>query len=296
MTPAERGYLLLCCDLADSSVFPLTPSQLRHLRQRMRQVQLPAQPDRELKAADITALGVDRDIALRMERLLNREPELNNYLRFAQEYQIKAITCASPGYPRQLLERLGDYAPPVLFCRGDTALLEQRCVALVGSRWIAPANKAFAAHIGALAAREGYTLVSGNAIGADQAGQEACLAGGGSVISFLPDRLLEHQPAGRQLLVSVNSFHAGFSRQRALQRNTLIHSMAEKVFVAQSAFGHGGTWSGTTENLRRGLSEVYVYNDHSPAAQALIDQGATPVPANLPHLGAQQPDQMGLFL
>lgn len=295
MTAAERGYLLLCCDLGDSTAAPLTLPQLRRLRRRMEQARKPDLPDRELTAADMTALGFDRGTAQRIEQLMNREPQLDDYLRLAREYQITAVTCVSPGYPRRLLERLGDCAPPVLFCRGDAALLGLPCVALVGSRRIAPANRDFAARIGILAAQEGYALVSGNAAGADRAGQDACLAAGGSVISYLPDSLLEHRPARRQLLVSADSFHAGFSTPRALQRNTLIHTMAEKVFIAQCSPGNGGTWAGAMENLRRGLSEVYVCNDHSPAARMLIAQGATPVPAGISSLRAQQPNQMGFL-
>lgn len=295
MTAAERGYLLLCCDLADSDAKPLTLPQLRHLRQRMQTAKMPGHPERDLTAEDMIVLGYDRGSAQRIADLLEREEKLDQYLRLARQHQVDVITCISPHYPQQLLDRLGNDAPAVLFCRGQLSLLGQPCLALVGSRQIAPANKAFAQHIGTLTAQEDYVLVSGNAVGADQAAQTACLAAGGSVISFLPDNLLQHQPAKGQLLVSANSFHAPFSIPRALQRNTLIHAMAEKVFVAQCDCGHGGTWAGATENLRRGLSEVYVYHDNSPASQALQAQGATPVPAEVGDLHTLKPTQMRMF-
>lgn len=45
--------------------------------------------------------------------------------------------------------------------------------------------------------------------------------------------------------------------------------------VAQTSPGFGGTWNGTEENLRRGWSPVFFFDDGSPGAQALIERGAT---------------------
>ena len=120
-------------------------------------------------------------------------------------------------------------------------------------------------------------MVSGNAVGADQTAQQACVRAGGSVICFLADELQRHapQPGSRVLMVSEDGFDLPFSTARAYRRNRLIHSMAEKSFVAQCALGSGGTWQGTTENLRRGWSDVFVCDDGSEAARALSARGAT---------------------
>lgn len=295
MTGAERGYLMLCCDLAEPDAKPLTLPQLRKLRQRMQQAKAPIEPDRDLMARDLVALGYNWEQAERIEALLSREKKLDEYLRLAEEYKVKIFTCATPGYPHQLLKQLGDDAPAVLFCRGDTSLLARRCVGLVGSRQISQHNRYFAEKIGMMVAQEGFVLVSGNAVGADQAAQDSCFATGGSVISFLPDDLIYHRPQRRQLLVAADSFHAQFTAARALQRNTLIHAMAEKIFVAQCDLGHGGTWAGTTENLRRKLSEVYLYNDHSPAMYELESRGAVLLASNFGSLYTLRPTQMCMF-
>ena len=82
-----------------------------------------------------------------------------------------------------------------------------------------------------------------------------------------------------------------FSAQRALSRNHLIQAMGEKTLVAQCRTGAGGTWDGTTENLRRGWSPVFVSDDGSEGAQALIARGAVPV-RTLSGLDDLQPAQL----
>lgn len=64
-----------------------------------------------------------------------------------------------------------------------------------------------------------------------------------------------------------------------------------KTLVAQCRAGAGGTWDGTTENLRHGWSPVFVSDDGSEGAQALIARGAVPV-RTLSGLDDLQPAQL----
>ena len=93
------------------------------------------------------------------------------------------------------------------------------------------------------------------------------------------------------LYAAEGGFELGFSAQRALSRNRLIHAMGEKTLVAQCRAGAGGTWDGTTENLRRGWSPVFVSDDGSEGTQALIARGAVPV-RTLSGLDDLQPAQL----
>ena len=92
-----------------------------------------------------------------------------------------------------------------------------------------------------MAAREGFTLVSGGASGADTAAQEACLAAGGTVICFVPDELSRYAPRKNLLYCSADGYDLSFSASRALRRNHFIHALGEKVFVAQCPGTSGGT-------------------------------------------------------
>ena len=54
-------------------------------------------------------------------------------------------------------------------------------------------------------------------------------------------------------------------------------ALGEKVLVAQASYQHGGTWDGTVKNLRFHWSDVFCFDDGSPAAQLLCQMGANPV-------------------
>ena len=237
MRPAEEGLLLLCCALGTQDV-PLTPAQYRTLARRVRQTCQAG--DGEVTPAYLRALGYPEAAAVQITALLDRTDTLHRYLEAAAAQGITALTRLSDGFPARL-RRMGETeCPPALFCRGDTALLGTRCVALVGSD-----NRRFAVQAGKLAAAEGFTLVSGGAAGADTAAQEACLAAGGRVICFVPDSLLDHPARQNVLYCSAGGYELPFSTPRALARNCLIHAMGEKTLVAQCAEGTGGTWSGS---------------------------------------------------
>ena len=272
MNARERGWLLLCGELGTRQR-PLTISQAKQLRHRVRMTMPPEQPDRELTTEYLQGLGYGAETAQRIHSLLNREAELDACLDAAGRYQIEPMTPASPDYPSALRERLGSDMPPVLFLRGERSLLQKPAVSLTGSRQLLEPGRAFAEKVGRLAAREGYVLISGNAPGADSVAQTACLEAGGSVISVLSDSLAEHTPASNQLLLCEDGWHLPFSSERALHRNRLIYALAGLRLVAQTSAGCGGTWRGASEALRRGMP-VFVCDDGSDGAKALAAQGA----------------------
>lgn len=292
MTAAERGLLLLCCPLGEADAQVLTMAQFRTLSIRAHaQTSRPGDPLRELTARDVQALGYGADAAARIAGLLARERRLEEYLTAMHRRGYDAVTRISPAYPPAISEKMGMSAPPVLFTLGDQALLQRRCVALVGSRALQAPGRRFAEAVGRLAAEEGYVLASGGANGADSAAQAACLAAGGCVIVFTAARLLDCAAHARVLYVSEGGCELPFSTPRAMSRNHLIHAMGEKTLVAQCACGAGGTWHGTLDNLRAGWSPVFVNDDGSDGAQALCARGAQPV-RELKTLAELQPEQL----
>ena len=95
------------------------------------------------------------------------------------------------------------------------------------------------------------------------------------------------------LYAAEGGFELGFSAQRALSRNRLIHAMGEKTLVAQTSCGKGGTWSGSLDNLQHEYSPLFVFDDGSDGAAALCTRGATPV-RELTSLQELTPAQMQL--
>ena len=185
MTGAERGFLLLCCQLGDPERQPLSPAQLRKLARRIRDAEAPP-VDRELEVRDLRALGYGEADARRIMSLLSEEALLDRYLSRAAKFGCVPLTRLTPGYPRRILDALGDDTPGCIWARGDLSLLQRPGVALVGSRDLRPQNQAFARQTGAQSASQGLTLISGNTRGADRTAQNAALAAGGGVIASWP--------------------------------------------------------------------------------------------------------------
>lgn len=276
MTGAERGFLLLGSQLGNPERKPLSTAQLRTLATRVRSAQHSAE-ERELQIQDLAALGYGAEDARRILALLSEEDALEHYLRKSRKVGCVPLTWVSDGYPAVLQARLGAESSAVLWAKGDLSILCGPKVALVGSRDIAAKNKAFAAEVGRQAALQGYTLVSGNARGADRTAQRACLQHGGKVISIVADELDKQPEQERVLYISEEDFDASFSSQRAHSRNRVIHALADKVFVAQSGLAEGGTWAGTVKNLRCGWSPVFCFRDGSEAAKQLEQLGAVSI-------------------
>lgn len=276
MTAPEQGFLLLTGFLGNPHRNPLTTAQLRNLAKRSRTMKKPTD-DRQMTEADLVHVGYSYEDAARILALLSERELLEVYLRRGKQCGCVPITRISAGYPARLWEQLGDDCPGCLWGKGDLKLLGAPCVSLVGSRELHRENLLFAEAVGREAAVQGYVLVSGNARGADTAAQEACLAEGGSVISVVADSLERLQLREQVLYLSEDGFDLPFSSGRALSRNRIIHCLSQCVLVAQSDLGHGGTWSGTRQNLRCGWSNVCCFSDGSPAATHLVQMGAVPV-------------------
>lgn len=273
MRPQEQGYLLLCCALGQKQADPLSLRELRLLRRRVKAMQKPEQ-DRPLAIQDLACLGYSEQEAQRILLLLQREEVLQHYLQKLTARGIVPITCVSELYPHRLLDKLGEDAPAVLFALGDVSALQKKAIGLVGSRNLRSENATFAAEVGIAAANAGYALVSGNAPGADKTAQTAALVSGGSVICFIADRLTDRQSEEGIVYLSEEREDAPFSTFRALRRNHFIHALAERVYVAQCSAGSGGTWAGTSYNLNRGYSPVFVFADGSEGQKRLCDLGA----------------------
>lgn len=290
MTGAEYGFLLLTSKLGNPDRKPLTAAQLRELFLRSEQLQR-VEEFRNVTVADLVSIGYGPQVAAHIVKLLGEELLLQHYLQKAKRAGCVPITRATECYPVALRNRLGLDSPGVLWAKGDLALLNTPAIALVGSRNLRSANREFAKEVGCQAAKQGLTLVSGNARGADKTAQEACLEAGGKVISVVADSLEEHRGKENTLYISEDVFDGEFSAQRALSRNRVIHCLGIKTFVAQSNLEKGGTWDGTAKNLQKGWSSVFCFDDGSNAATELHHLGAKLIGlSHLADIAQLQPD------
>ena len=273
MTGAERGFLLLTSHLGNPERPVLTTAQFRMLTDRVVHGETPRE-ERELTVSDLIQFGYGRDMAARIVRLLSEEDLLHHYLHRGHRLDCIPVTRVTEAYPLILRQRLGLDSPGTLWGKGNLSLLNTPAISLVGSGELCPENHRFAEAVGRYAAKQGLTLVSGNARGADRAAQEACLAAGGKVISIVADELWKHPAREAVLYLSEEDYDSPFTAQRALSRNRCIHSLGRMVFVAQSDLQKGGTWDGTAKNLHFGWSPVACFRDGSEASLELEQLGA----------------------
>ena len=274
MRGPEQGFLLLTSQLGDPDRKPLTVPQFRELAKRALGAEREVS-SRDLAVEDLITLGYDSVMAQRIFGLLSGANQLREYLRRAADCDCCPITRLSESYPLPVRKRLGLDSPGVLWAKGEITLLNSPTVAVVGSRELKGENRKFAREAGRQIAKQGYMLVSGNAKGADREAQEACLEAGGKVISVVADSLQSKPLTKNTLYLSLDDFDKEFSSQRALQRNSVIHSMAALTLVAQCSLGKGGTWDGTLRNLKNGWNPVCCFNDGSDASAELQNRGVT---------------------
>lgn len=295
MTPREKGFLLLTGRLGNPERRPLTVAQFRDLAHRAALMEI-SDGNRDIRPEDLTAIGYQKNAAQQIIALLQETQLLENYLRKGKKSGCFPITRVSEGYPLQVRRALGLEAPGVLWTKGDIALLRTPMIALVGSRELQEQNEAFAREVGRQAAMQGYTLVSGNARGADRLAQESCLAAGGNVISVVADELESHTLSNNVLYLSEDDYDVPFSPLRALKRNRIIHALGARTFVAGCRYEKGGTWEGTKTNLRKGYSPVFCFDDGSKGSVALQQLGAKLISlGQLSNIALLQPDTISFM-
>lgn len=281
---------MLTSHLGDPARKPLSVAQLRILAKRAGLMEKPQQ-DRELTCNDLMNLGYDRNTSRYIAELLSEEFRLDKYLQRGKKSGCVPITRIGDRYPLRVRKMLGLDAPGCLWAKGNLELLKTPVISLVGSRELAEPNRLFAEIAGREAARQGITLVSGNARGADRAAQEACLQVGGSVICVVADELEKCPQREDVLYLSEDGFDLPFTATRALSRNRVIHAFGLLTLVAQSSLGVGGTWDGTVRNLQNSWSPVFCYDDGTAACRELEQLGAKPIAlGELADLSALQPD------
>lgn len=195
------------------------------------------------------------------------------------------LTVADDAYPRRLFD-LHD-PPPLLYIRGDPALLARPAVAIVGARNATGQGKRDAQAFGRELSESGLTVVSGLALGIDAAAHAGGLLGCGGTVAvtgtgadrvYPPDNLaLAREVAERGAVVTefplgMQGMPANFPR-----RNRIIAALAHGVLVVEAAARSGSL---ITARLAAELGrEVFAVpgSIHAPLSQGchlLIRQGA----------------------
>lgn len=168
-------------------------------------------------------------------------------LEWAAEPNNHLITIGAPDYPA-LLREIPD--PPVLlYGKGQRALVERQCIAVVGSRNATPSGSETATRFAQAFSTSALTVVSGLALGIDAAAHRGALNAAGSTIAVVGtglDRVyparnapLAREIAEKGLLLSEHPLGTPPLAENFPRRNRIISGLSLGVLVVEAAIASG---------------------------------------------------------
>lgn len=208
----------------------------------------------------------------------------------SQGYEIIPIISAE--YSKTLKKNLKtSHSPAVLYVKGNTKLLTEQSIAIVGSRDASENAIQFTDNIAKNASKQYKVVVSGFAKGVDKQALDSAIKYKGQSIIVLPQGIMTFASGfknyysqiinGDVLVLSTFFPKAPWKAELAMARNPIIYGLADEIYVAESS-EKGGTWSGVIDGLRKGR-KIYVRKPESSEKNAnniLIEKGAIPVDFN----------------
>jgi DNA processing protein len=210
---------------------------------------------------------------------------LRSTLQWVSREENRLLTLADGAYPKALLE-IND-PPPILYLKGNSELLNNDALGIVGSRSATPQGIANAEAFANELSDSRFTIVSGMALGIDAAAHRGGLTGRFSSIAVVGtgldivyparNRELAHDLSQKGLIISefplgVRPLAANFPR-----RNRLISGISLGVLVVEAAVKSGSLITARYA-LEQGR-EVFavpgsIHSTLSKGCHALIKQGA----------------------
>lgn len=170
-------------------------------------------------------------------------------LNLSKNIEINVVDKLSPNFP-QKLKYIPD-APVILFYKGNyEAVLNDNSVAVVGSRKSQGniLNKSY--EIGKYFGKEGYSVVSGLAIGCDEYAHKGTLNVGGKTVAVLPGGIdniypLKNRTLAQQIIenngcliseypIGINSFKNNF-----IERDRIQSGLSSATIVVESEIDSG---------------------------------------------------------
>jgi predicted Rossmann fold nucleotide-binding protein DprA/Smf involved in DNA uptake len=271
-------------------VKPLTTREWSDLERKLELSSIDGAKLPGLTSAEMEVLlQIDKGEADRIARLLARSSTLQEELGRLEELGIWLVTRLDEGYPSRLNERLGRAAPLMLYGAGETRLLNQPGLAVVGSRNIDARGFELTELVGRACAESSLIVYSGGARGVDKTAMGAALASGGSAAGLLADSLEKAVRASdvraaieesHLVLATPYSPQASFNVGTAMARNKLIYALSDFALVIASDAEKGGTWAGAEEALAAGWVPVFVVDGPKvpEGNRLLLKRGAIPFP------------------
>ncbi len=261
----------------------------------------------DLKPQDIFTLSVDdfytyfpfigkgRYASVQPQNFLTAFDESEKRMKVMSQQDIYLISSLDPDYPPILKERLQENCPPVLFLKGNLALLKKSSIAIIGSRRGEDEDIEKTKNIAGFLAKKGYNIISGYAKGVDTAAHVGALDKGGTttiVLSMgisqfhLKKDFYQYDYKKNALFLSQFLPTQAWKAHHAMQRNKTICALSQAVIVIVSgpekdAKGRmSGTFNAAKFALQQGIP-LFVLRPEClrtglTGNQELIAKGAKP--------------------
>lgn len=226
---ARRDWLRLA---RTENVGPVTFDQLIR-RYGEASIALAALPDLARRGGRVSPLGVPS--------LAEVESELER----GERLSARLIAACEPDFPGSLATL--DPPPPLIWTRGDAALLHRSVVAVVGARVASASGQRFARTLASDLGAAGQVVVSGMARGVDGAAHEGSLATGSiAVLGGGPDDVYPHEHRGlyerlvaEGCIVSENAPGRAAQAKDFPRRNRIIAGLSRAVVVVEAEIRSG---------------------------------------------------------
>jgi len=195
----------------------------------------------------------------------------------------RLICSCEPDFPQALAAL--DPPPPLIWARGDAAILDRQTVAIVGARVASAAGQRFARGLAADLGQSGHVIVSGLARGIDAAAHEGSLPtgtvavlGGGIDDIYPPEhRDLYARIVEQGCVVSENEPGRTAVARDFPRRNRIIAGLSRAVVVVEAEFRSGSLITARLAN-EQGREVLAVpgspLDPRAKGANDLIRQGA----------------------
>ena len=201
-------------------------------------------------------LGLPTGLDCYQEELERALPQAEEELALCRHAGISILPFFSPSYPKSL-EALQHSRPVLLYALGDLELLHaDRSVTIVGTRSPSPEGRRAAYEIARTRAMRGETIISGLALGCDEAAHQGALEVGGRTIAVLATGLDRAHPETHAPLQTELMHHGGLllseyplgtpvSKHRLIARDRIQAALGDELLIIEC-----GRSSGTMHTVR----------------------------------------------
>ena len=237
---------------------------------------------------DLEKMNIPQNIILEIFKQENRK-NIEIEKNYMNKHGIKIISCIESAYPTNLKNIVNK--PAVLYVQGNIDIMQNNCIAVIGSRSPSDYGKRVAKSISKDLSDLGITVVSGLAKGIDSYAHIGTLEGNSKkTIAVLGNglklenlypkenlKLYEKILENEGVIVSEYCLNEKAEKYHFQERNRIISGISEKVLVVEAAL-NSGTFITVDFALEQG-KDVYaipggIYAKQSLGCNKLIKEGA----------------------